>query len=174
MKKVAMSFLGFAFAILATHASAAVIEDFGFIPESDTDPFETVVFPHVVDVGDFDDTWLFTLAQESSVSVSVDNLPNENSGFTFLDIENLSTTLLDSSGSVATFSGNGQTGTLLLGPGAYTVQITGAGTGVAGGAYLGAITVVQDVSAIPIPAAGLLFFSGIAALGFVRSKRASA
>ncbi|MGI9286910.1 MAG: FxDxF family PEP-CTERM protein [Pseudomonadales bacterium] len=171
MKKVAMSLLGFAFAVLGAQASAV---ELGPI----TDPLEIDdrVFFDSFDVdnsGMFTDTLTFTLATDAIVAISIDNLPIDLLGEMVFNIEGLQATLFDSSGmSLGSIIGDGQSGDLILANSLeiYTLQITGNGTGTEGGVYAGIVA----VSAIPIPAAGLLFFSGIAALGLVRSKRASA
>lgn len=183
MKKVAISVLGMAFAFMASSASAVVIEDFGLAPDPSQGEVGVVTLPLVnfLDVGPIEEEYLFTLDQEALVSTSVESLFNDDAGFVFIDIDNLETSLTGPNGTTVfpgtDVPGDGafsNSGTLTLGPGAYSFLITGDAVGRTGGAYIGAITVITDVSAIPIPAAGLLFFSGIAALGLVRSKRASA
>lgn len=171
MKKVAMSFLGLALAFGATQAYAQV--NIGVLPQ--TGGFQTVILDGEVDPGVFDDIFTFTLEEDALVSISVDDLPQELAGRIIFNIDDLETSLFDSSGAeVNFFSGGSQSGDLNLMPDTYSLQIQGNATGVLGGLYLGALSVATDVSAIPIPAAGLLFFSGIAVLGLVRSKRASA
>lgn len=174
MRNIASSFLGIAFACIATNASAIDV-DLGTIPSTGT--FEVVTFSNLVenDTSDpagtpFVDEYTFTIEQPNAITdISINRLPLQQSGLDVLLFDPFTTTLFNG-GLRATLDRDGQTEDLLLDPGEYTIRIEGNAVGLAGGFYSGAVV----VSAIPIPAAGLLFFSAIAALGLIRSKRASA
>ncbi len=174
MKKLAMSVVGMAFAAIATNA-LAITEELGVIP-MDGD-FEVVSFGNFVENESedgtgttFTDRFNFTIADEiTATDISVIRLPLTQRGMEILLFDEFRTTLINGVDTVL-FDSDGQSGDLSLAPGDYTIQVSGRAIGVAGGLYQGAIV----VSTIPIPAAGLLFFSGMAALGLVRSRRARA
>ncbi len=175
MKKLAMSVVGMALALTAVTASA---ENFplGEIPM--TGNFEIVGIGNFVEntSGDpagtaFTDTYTFTIPLDNTTTdISIIRVPLTQSGEEILLFENFRTRLYNG-GDVIALDNDGQTGDLqLMANTLYTIEVTGRAVGIGGGLYSGAVV----VSAVPIPAAGLLFFSGIAALGLVRSKRASA
>ncbi len=177
MKKLAMSVVGMAFAVVATNASA-ISEDLGVIPM--TGDFEVVTFGNFIlnDGGDpsgtpFIDTFTFEIKQTQTITdISVSRLPLTQAGRDILLFNDFRTVLVGM-GERVLFDADGQSEDMDLDPGNYTIRISGTSAGLSGGLYSGAI-VVSAASAVPIPAAGLLFFSGIAALGLVRSKRARA
>ena len=125
MKKAAVSFLGVAFTVMATHASAALIEDFGVIPASGAT--ETVLFSNTHDFLEagsfFIDAWTFTLEQDAIVALLVEDIPLPP----LLDIRGLQPRLVGESGAVM-FEGFGditQSGDLALLAGDYTIEILG-------------------------------------------------
>ncbi len=172
MYKMILSFVGFAFSVVATYASADLIEDFGVIPAPGAGTTQTVRFNNAHDAVEagsfFIDSYTFTLEQDAIVELAVEDIDNSP----LLDIFNLQTRLSEENGSVL-FEGFGdttQSGGLTLLTGNYVIEILGNVTGTSNiGAYAGTVT----VSAVPIPAAGLLFFSGIAVLSIAHSKHAT-
>jgi hypothetical protein len=119
-----------------------------------------------VGTGPFTDFYTFDVTENSAVGGQLDNLPLS---LTFnsvtqsvLNIADLTLTLEGPSGPLTSaLSGSSLRYANLIAGQPYTLEATGIGTGSAGGTY----ALAYNVSAVPIPAALLLFSSGLVGLG---------
>ncbi len=117
----------------------------------------------------FEHVWTFSLAQDSSVTLSINNIPltQTDPPVSFINIVGLELTLEDGGpvlaqivhGDVTTVSGL-QAGQV------YTMTVTGVADGIWGGQYTGELTVV------PLPAAAWLFGTALVGLAGVARRRA--
>ena len=112
--------------------------------------------------GKFYDTWGFSLAENSKVSLGIKDIEFGWHRFKLLDISNMS----------IVFDGkNLPEGawfhTMLEGGKQYQFSVAGDVAGLFGGAYKGKL----GVSAVPLPAAAWLFLSALAGLVVIRRKQ---
>lgn len=110
---------------------------------------------------EFSDDWGFSLAQQSLVTMSIDDFEVGIKWFKILDIDDLEL-IFD-----ATSIGDGESFTVLLDSAtSYMFTVEGEVDGALGGKYYGSLSVAE----VPIPAAAWLFGSAILGLS-LRARR---
>jgi hypothetical protein len=139
-----------------------------------TTPVDQLLSPYInfatTPVGNFSDTYNFTISSQSYGAASATNHQLTFGPFQILDIAGLNmniyyegSTLLSSSGSgVSVFNTN-------VLPGSYHAVITGTSTGLSGGAYM--MSMVATPAPVPVPAAAWLLGSGLIGLVAVARRK---
>lgn len=159
--------------ILATLASASLLATGAQANTSDWGTHDTLeVAASITPVGDFEDSFLFKLANASNVFSTA--VSNNLTGV--LGLSNGVVSLYRELGSVdeavGSFAFNDVTGSIshsfgaLLG-GDYYYLVTGSGTGTLGGFY----TLSSTVSAVPEGKTLALLLAGLGVVGFVAKRR---
>jgi len=136
---------------------------------------ETYTVVNKVAPGVVDDTIAFSISSNSNVAGSSANLPLSLSfwgtNLDVLDITNLKLTLENTAGSIlASVNSPATLSYSNLAPGNYDLVVSGVATGLSGGEY----GVGVNVSAVPIPAAVVLFGSGLVGLGMAGRRKKAA
>ena len=110
----------------------------------------------------FSDTWEFSLAEDSKVSLGIRDIEFGLHSMKLLDISNMSIVFDGASLSEGTWFH-----AMLDGGTDYAFTVAGDVSGLLGGAYKGKLS----VSAVPLPAAAWLFLSALAGLFVIRRRQ---
>lgn len=124
-------------------------------------------------IGNFSNTYNFTISALSDAYASVTNHQLFYNLFTVLNIENLNMSIYNAANTLLSSSGSGVS--VLdanLAAGSYSAVVTGTGTGISGGFY--AISIGATPQPVPIPAAAWLLSSGLIGLVTVTRRRKQA
>ena len=112
--------------------------------------------------GSFSDTWEFSLAEDSKVSLGIKDIEFGLHSLKLLDISNMSIVFDGES-----LSEGAWFHTMLDGGTNYAFTVAGDVAGLFGGAYKGKLS----VSAVPLPATAWLFLSALAGLVVIRRRQ---
>ena len=116
----------------------------------------------------FTNTFNFSLAEVSTGTFSLNELPLTNGGVNVLGFSELSFNLYDSTNTWLAGSVSGGEFTFAnLTAGNYSIEVAGTTDGVAGGVYSGAI----NVAAVPEPESYALLALGLGVVGAVAARR---
>ena len=116
--------------------------------------------------GSFYDSWGFSLAQDSKVSLGIKELEPGWHHFRLLDISRMSIVFDGKDLSEGTWYHR-----MLEGGKQYEFRVAGDVTGLLGGAYHGMLSVSGGVSTVPLPATAWLFLSALAGLLVIRRRQ---
>lgn len=166
--KIAVSLAFLAVAALSGAASANIVNV--------TNPVDQALYINAAttSVGNFSNTYNFTLSSPSDLHASVTNHQMSYGSSKVLDIENLIMKIYDASNTLLSTSISGVS--VLdanLSAGAYYAVVTGTSTGSAGGYYAVAITGATP-QPVPAPATTWLLGSGLIGLVAVTRRKKQA